>query len=128
MAGGLLNIISEGNNNVILTGSPTKTFFKVKYSKYTNFGMQKFRLDYEGNRDLRLTEESTFKFKVKKYADLLMDTYLVVALPNIWSPIYHPNQFNGNAWAPYDFKWIKNLGANMVKEVLITAGNATLQR
>ena len=128
MAGGLLNIISEGNNNVILTGSPTKTFFKVKYSKYTNFGMQKFRLDYEGTRDLRLTEESVFKFKVKKYADLLMDTYLVVALPNIWSPIYHPNQFNGNSWAPYDFKWIKNLGANMVKEILITAGNATLQQ
>ena len=65
MAGGLLNIVSEGNNNVILTGSPTKTFFKVAYSKYTNFGLQKFRLDYGGTRDLRLTDESVFKFKVK---------------------------------------------------------------
>ena len=35
MAGGLLNIISVGNNNVILTGEPSKTFFKVTYSKYT---------------------------------------------------------------------------------------------
>ena len=58
MAGGLLNIISEGNNNVILTGNPSKTFFKVTYSKYTNFGMQKFRIDYDGQRDLRLSEHS----------------------------------------------------------------------
>ena len=31
MPGGLLNLISEGNNNVILTGNPTKTFFNVTY-------------------------------------------------------------------------------------------------
>ena len=65
MAGGLLNLKAEGSNNIILNGNPTKTFFKVTYSKYTNFGLQKFRLDYEGSRDLRLNEESTFKFKVK---------------------------------------------------------------
>ena len=37
MPGGLLNIISVGNANLILTGNPSKTFFKVTYSKYTNF-------------------------------------------------------------------------------------------
>jgi hypothetical protein len=78
MAGGLLNIISVGENNVFLTGNPTKTFFKVVYSKYTNFGLQKFRVDYDGQRDLRLTEPSTFTFKIPRNADLLMDTYLVV--------------------------------------------------
>jgi hypothetical protein len=46
MAGGLLNLISMGNNNIILNGNPTKTFFKVVYSKYTNFGLQKIRLVY----------------------------------------------------------------------------------
>ena len=25
-----------------------KSFFKVTYAKYTNFGLQRFRLDYEG--------------------------------------------------------------------------------
>ena len=115
MAGGLLNIVSEGNNNIILTGNPTKTFFNVTYSKYTNFGLQKFRLDYEGSRDLRLNEESTFKFKVKRYAELLMDTYLVINLPDIWSPIHHPTVHTGNLWAPYDFRWIKNIGTNMIK-------------
>ena len=37
MAGGLLNLISTGNQNLILNGNPSKTFFKVKYAKYTNF-------------------------------------------------------------------------------------------
>jgi hypothetical protein len=136
MAGGLLNIISVGNVNVILTGNPTKTFFKCVYSKYTNFGLQKFRIDYDGVRDLRLTEPSTFSFKIPRYAELLMDTYIVVTMPDIWSPIYHPvrsteenkNENNGYQWAPYDFRWIEHLGTHMLKEIVITCGSLTLQR
>ena len=128
MAGGLLNIISIGNNNVILTGNPTKTFFKAVYSKYTNFGLQKFRIDYEGIRNLRLTEPSTFTFKVPRYAELLMDTYIVITLPNIWSPIYHPYERNDNQWSPYEFSWIRDLGTMMIKEIVITCGSQTIQK
>ena len=128
MAGGLLNIVSTGNANTILTGNPTKTFFKVTYSKYTNFGMQKFRLDFDGSRDLRLTEDSTFTFKVKRYADLLMDTYIVINLPDIWSPVYPPGTDTGNTWSPYEFKWIKNIGSQIIREIEITCGSSTLQR
>jgi len=162
MAGGLLNIIAVGNNNVILTGNPNKTFFKVTYSKYSNFGLQKFRIDFDGQRDLRLTEDSTFTFKIPRYAELLMDTYLSVTIPDIWSPIHHPvpdkyelkpsfNTFDSwydasmiafnkeradygliNAtdacWAPYEFKWINNLGSFMIREVTITCGALTLQK
>uniref|UniRef100_A0A6C0KHJ9 Major capsid protein N-terminal domain-containing protein n=1 Tax=viral metagenome TaxID=1070528 RepID=A0A6C0KHJ9_9ZZZZ len=128
MAGGLLNIISVGNANVILTGNPTKTFFKCVYSKYTNFGLQKFRIDYDGLRDLRLTDPSTFTFKIPRYADLLMDTYVVISLPDIWSPIYQPSSSNNYQWAPYDFRWIDNLGTHMIKEINITCGSLTLQK
>jgi len=128
MAGGLLNLISTGNNNIILTGNPTKTFFKVTYAKYTNFGLQKFRIDYDGLRDLRLTEPSTFTFKMPRYAELLMDTYVVINLPNIWSPIYNPCERTANMWAPYDFKWIKELGTNMISEISITCGSQTIQK
>jgi hypothetical protein len=129
MAGGLLNLISEGNNNVILTGNPTKTFFNVTYSKYTNFGLQKFRLDYDGSRDLRLTEDSVFKFKVKRYADLLMDTYIVVTLPDIWSPIMNPlNKDLYQKWIPYEFKWIRDIGTHMIRDITISCGSITLQK
>jgi hypothetical protein len=128
MAGGLLNIIAVGNANVILTGNPTKTFFKVVYSKYTNFGLQKFRIDFDGLRELRLTEESQFSFKIPRYADLLMDTYISVRLPDIWSPIYHPCSQTNNRWSSYDFRWIRDLGVQMIKEVTITCGGLTLQK
>jgi hypothetical protein len=128
MAGGLLNIVSVGSNNLFLTGNPSKTFFKTSYSKYSNFGLQKFRIDYDGLRDLRLTDKSTFTFKIPRYAELLMDTYLVVTIPDIWSPIYQPCYETNGCWAPYEFKWIENLGMMMIDEILITCGSLTIQQ
>ena len=134
MAGGLLNLISEGQPNIILNGNPSKTFWKAKYAKYTNFGKQNFRIEHDGSPALRMNEESTYIFKIKRYAELLMDCYITVNLPNIWSPIMPPREVQdeeGNTimsnWAPYDFKWIDNLGAQMIKKISITCGNQTLQ-
>lgn len=128
MAGGLLSIVSEGSANIILTGNPSKTFFKTTYCKYTNFGLQKFRLDYDGSRELKLTQPSVFTFKMKRYADLLMDTYLVVNLPDIWSPVWEPSESTGQVYSPYNFKWINDLGTQMIEEIEITCGSMTLQK
>ena len=129
MAGGLLNLISEGANNVIIHGGPSqKTMFRATYNKITNFGLQKFRIDYDGLRDLRLSEESKFSFKIPRYAELLMDTYIVITLPHIWSPIYHPCAQTNYQWSPYEFNWIHDIGTNIIKQVEIVCGNYTLQR
>lgn len=125
---GLLNLVSQGSNNEFLMGNPTSTFFKTSYKKHTNFGMQKFRIDYDGIRDIRLTEPSTFKFRIPRYAELLMDTYIVITLPNIWSPIYHPCEQTNYRWSPYEFRWIKNIGTNIIKEIEITCGSQVLQK
>ena len=127
MPGGLMQLVSEGQQNIILNGNPTKTFFKSTYSKYTNFGLQKFRVDFDGSKTLRMTEESKFTFKIPRYADLLMDCYLSVVLPNIWSPIMPPSPETNEQWAPYEFRWIEYIGAQMISNVTITCGNQTLQ-
>jgi len=137
MPGGLMQLVSQGQQNIILNGNPSKTFFKSTFSQYTNFGLQKFRVDFEGSKTLRLSEESVFTFKIPRYADLLMDCYLSVVLPNIWSPILPPQQRtdetdaqgfgNIEQWAPYEFKWIENLGAKLISKITITCGNFTLQ-
>ena len=127
MPGGLLNLVSYGNQNVILNGDPSKTMFKCTYSKYTNFGLQKFRIDFDGSRTLRMNEPSKFDFKIPRYADLLMDTYLVVTLPTIWSPILPPTDCSGQ-WLPYEFKWIENLGTQMIKEVRFVVGGQVIQQ
>jgi hypothetical protein len=128
MAGGLLNLIAIGNANVFLTGNPTKTFFRTTYCKYSNFGLQKFRIDYTGSRDLRTTDSSTFKFKIPRYADLLMDTYLVITLPDIWSPIYPPTSDTNETYVPYEFRWIEDLGTNLITEIEINCGSFCLAR
>lgn len=141
MAGGLMNLVAYGNQNVILNGNPSKTYFKFTYSKYTNFGLQKFRLDVQGQRILNMTQESIFTFKVPRYGDLLMDLYLVVNLPNIWSPILTPEEVsprvsrNGqdpdpefSQWRPYEFKWIDNLGSQLIKEVTFMIGGQMIQK
>ena len=66
MPGGLMNLASYGQQNVILNGNPSKTFFKSTYAQHTNFGLQNFRVDYAGLRTLRLSEESTFIFKIPR--------------------------------------------------------------
>ena len=135
MAGGLMQLVAIGQQNVILNGNPSKTFFKSTYKKYTNYGLQNFRLDYEGTPTLSLTTESTFNFKVKRYADLLMDSYISITLPSIWSPIIPPQSYTNpdgtigyTDWAPYEFKWIENLGAQIISRITINCGNQQLQQ
>jgi hypothetical protein len=126
MVGGLLNLAVIGKKDYILTGNPSKTFFKATYAKYTNFGLQKFRIANEGRKKLQLCENSTFRFKIPRYADLLMDTYFVLTLPNIWSPVFAMRESVGDnkkVWndvsncQPYEFKWIENLGSSLIHRV-----------
>ena len=126
MTGGLLNLSAVGNGNIILTGNPKKTFFKTTYCNYTNFGLQKFRIDFEGSKTINLNEKTHYDFKVPRNADLLMDTFLAIRLPNIWSTIVY-NQ-HCEKWIPYSFQWIEHLGTQIIEEVTFTSGGTTLQR
>ena len=160
MPGGLLNIISYGSENLILNGNPSKTFFKQTYKKYTNFGLQRFRLDFEGQRVLNYNSPSHFTFKIPRYAELLWDTYIVVQLPNIYSSLYlykDPSgvpQYKNYVDALYNnrkdieilkdyieykdlpnsgicefkFKWIENLGFNMIKEIVIKSNSKIIEK
>ena len=126
MPGGLLNLVAEGNANRVLTGNPTKTMFKTTYAKHTNFGLQKFRLEYSGQRSLLLDSSSVFDFKVPRHGDLLMDTYLVITLPTIWSTVHPPND-SATTWRPYEFQWIRQIGSQLIKRVSFTIGGITIQ-
>lgn len=130
-----MNLVSQGDQNVVFNGNPSKSFFKCGYKPYANFGKQNFRIDHEGTPTLSLTSESTFSFKIKRYADLLMDTYICVTLPTIWSPVLPPQEYTGedgepvySNWAPYEFRWIENLGTQIIREVSITCGTQQLQK
>lgn len=96
----------------------------MKYLKHTNFGMQKFRIDNNQTNDINLDKPSNFIFTIPRYGDLLMNLFLVFKLPTIWSPIIN----NNNSLIPYEFKWIKNIGTQIIKEVKFTIGSREIQR
>ena len=126
MPGGLLTLVSTGPENVILNSNPKKTFFKATYAKHTNFGLQKFRLNYDKEKDINFLHETDLTFKLPRYGDLIHDTFICVNLPNIYSPLY----FNATTttYYPYEFRWVENLGTTMIKEIQIIAGGLTLAK
>lgn len=126
MPGGLLNIVAYGNQNIILNGNPKKTFFKTVYAKYTNFGIQKFRIDYQGASTLNEETDTVFKFNIPRNAELLLDSYLVCTLPDIYSPILPPSS-KGDLWKPYHFKWVQNFGTSLIKHVRFLVGSQVIQ-
>ena len=64
MPGGLLNLVAIGQENILLTGNPKKTFFTCSYKKHTNFGLQRFRIDYKGQKTLSYDKPTEFEFKI----------------------------------------------------------------
>lgn len=129
MAGGLLNLVSKGAPSIMLYGNPTKTYFKAKYRKITNFGMQRIRLDPISNRDALFDKEVEYRFKVDRQADLLYDTYIVANLPDIYSPLAFDAEYEFNAgYMETGFRWIDNLGAMMIKDIQILVGGHMMSR
>ena len=129
MTGGLMNLTAAGNENIVIHGNPKKTFFKATFKKHTNFGLQRFRIDFEGNRVLNYTTPTVLDFKIPRYAEMLYDTYVCVTLPHIYSPLLYKGENElGRNLIPYEFRWIDELGTNMIQEVEIYAGGTTLAK
>ena len=135
MTGGLMNLVAYGSENLLFNGNPKKTFFKATYQKYSNFGLQRFRIDFEGTKSLNLKTNTVLDFKIPRYAEMLYDTYFVFNLPNIYSPFYNygaekqPESIkNGHEFAPYEFRWIEELGTNMIDEIEVYSGGISLAK
>jgi hypothetical protein len=62
---------------------------------------------------------------MQRYGDLLMDTYLVIKLPKIWSPLL---KYDAANYRPYEFKWIKQIGCQIIESVNITINGLTIQK
>jgi hypothetical protein len=88
------------------------------------------------NLEFSPTTTRTISCRIDRYAQLLHDTYLVLTLPDIWSPLYYlglnnlpPAGYDQRSNSiGYEFKWIDNIGYNLIDYVEITANGTVLQR
>ena len=72
MAGGLMQLVAYGAQDVYLTGNPQITFFKVVYRRHTNFAMESMEQTVEGTAGFN----SRLTCKVARNGDLVGRSYV----------------------------------------------------
>lgn len=79
MSGGLIQLVSYNQSDLILTGSPEITFFKSVYRRYTHFAKENVQLYFDGNTNF----DEEVSVEIPKNGDLVHKMYLVVDLPEV---------------------------------------------
>tara|TARA_B100000123_G_scaffold228582_1_gene177811 strand:+ start:823 stop:2337 length:1515 start_codon:yes stop_codon:yes gene_type:complete len=114
MPGGLIQLAAYGSQDFYLTGNPQISFFKTVYRRYTNFSMEYYRINPEGNLGLSENDITNYRFQIKRSGDLVSDMFMVFTLPSIYS---------GDGT---DFQWIKNIGFNIINKVRVYIGGSLI--
>lgn len=113
MPGGVLQLAAYGAQDFYLTGNPQISFFKTVYRRYTNFAMEFYSLTSENNIGLSENDISTYVFDIRRHGDLISEIYFEFKLPNIYSE-------------QEEFRWIKNIGFNIINKVSIYIGGSLI--
>ena len=134
MPGGLMQLVGKGAQDHLVTGNPSFTHFRSMYKRHSEFAMEHFKLVFRGTQQsLPAAGSLTLRAKVERFAQLLHDCYVVVSLPDIYSPVYpvsqkHTNLNSSSNAIGYQFQWIKSLGYNMINYVAILVNGQEIVR
>jgi hypothetical protein len=112
MAGGLMQLVAYGAQDVYLTGNPQITFFKVVYRRHTNFSMECIELPLNANADFGRRSTVT----ITRNGDLITKIYLMVTLDKV-------NLSQGSKFA-----WVRKLGNALVYDVEVEIGGSKIDR
>ena len=115
MAGGLMQLVAYGAQDVFLTGTPEITFWKVSYRRHTNFAMESIEQTFSGQADFGRRVTCT----ISRNGDLAYRTYLQVTLPEI-------NQSMG-ANSVYA-RWLDFIGEQLIAQVEVEIGGQRIDR
>lgn len=102
MAGGLMQLLAFGNQNIYLNGNPSMTYFKKVFHTHTNFAMESISVVLS-RTTANIYQPTLFQAKVPRHSDLIQEVYFVMELPDIVS--------NDD----YRFRWIENVGEAVIK-------------
>jgi hypothetical protein len=118
MAGGLMQLVAYGAQDIYLTGNPSITYFKVVYRRHTNFAMESIEQVFTGTADFgnRVTA------LISRNGDLMTGAYIQAILPDLTE--------KANITAPqYRYtRWIDNVGHYLIKDVNIEIGGQEIDR
>lgn len=114
MAGGLIQLLAWGSQNIKLNGNPSLTFFKKVMRAHTNFSMESIRVNLN-RTDANVYENTIFKAKLQRHGDMVQQVYFVFELPDI-KPL------------PAEFRWIEYLGEALIDNAYVSIGGTIVDR
>lgn len=117
MAGGLMQLVAYGAQDVYLTGNPQITFWKVTYRRHTNFAMESIEQTFNGQADFGRRVTCT----VSRNGDLAYRTYLQVTLPEI-------GQNLKNSDSDVYARWLDFPGEQLISQVEVEIGGQRIDR
>jgi len=117
MAGGLMQLVAYGAQDVFLTGTPEITFWKVSYRRHTNFAMESIEQTFSGQADFGRRVTCT----ISRNGDLAYRTYLQLTLPEINQSM---KGANGNVYA----RWLNYIGEQIIAQVEVEIGGQRIDR
>ena len=115
MAGGLLQLVAVGAEDMYLTGNPQITYFKVVYRKHTNFSIEAIKQDLDGNLN---TSESSLQSTISRTGDLLSKLWLDVQIKACTATTTSASYHN----------WTNNTGHAFIKDVELEIGGQPIDK
>jgi len=112
MAGGLLQLVAYGAQDVYLTGNPQITFWKVTYRRHTNFSVESIEQTFNGQADFGRKVQCV----ISRNGDLAYRVYLQVTLPAVTTDD-----------APYA-RWLDYPGEHLIKNVELEIGGQRIDK
>lgn len=110
MAGGLLQLVAQGAQDMYLSGNPEITFFKVMYRRHTNFAIESIEQTFNGTVDFGRRVTAT----ISRNGDLVWKIYLQLDLPAL----------TGSGTQA----WVRNIGHTLIDYVEVEIGGQTIDK
>ena len=108
MAGGLIQLVAVGVQDIYLIGNPQITFFKTVYKKYTNFSMESIQQPIEGRPDFG----QQIDIPIQRKGDLITDIIIEALLPTL----------------PTGYFWSNGIGNVLIKQADLEIGGQLIDR
>jgi hypothetical protein len=120
MAGGLLQLVAYGAQDIYLTSNPQITFFKVVYRRHTNFSVEAIKQSFNGTADFGQEVSIT----VQRNADLISRIYFQTDTPSInvsYGLTDGTSKFRS-------FRWLNWLGHLLLKTMEVSIGGHKIDK
>lgn len=114
MAGGLIQLVTYGSEDLFLIGDPQITFFKVVYRRHTNFAIEPIPQAFKTPPNFgKMTS-----CYISRAGDLIGNMFLVITLPQV-NQITNPN---------VQFAWVRRIGFAMIDTIEVVIGGQLIDK